>query len=95
MDIANLTDEEAQAVIALYRVRHERRRYAETVADAEQRIDALGAADKARAMETLAEEPQRTEAALVEARAYLAARAEAEAQAKAAQEAAAGRKVGN
>jgi len=74
MDLANLTDAEARAVMALTRARHERRRYAQVVAEAEEQVEALGEADKAKALAALADEPARMAADLAEARARLAAR---------------------
>jgi len=95
MDLANLSDAEVRAVMALNALRHERQRYAETIVEAEQALEPLPELDAGAAKRAVAEEPTRAAHAVQEARTRAAARkAEAERMAVAQSEAE-GRKVGN
>ncbi len=84
MDLANLSDAEARAVLNLHRLRHIRVQYANAIAEAEEATEPLSEVDAGAAKRAIAEEPTRVAKEVDMARQRMVARkAEAERMAKA------------
>jgi len=95
MDLANLTDVEVRAVMALGRLRHERRHYAQAVVEVETAAEALPAAERAKVAAEVVKEPLMQAGVLAEARASEAKRKAEALRMATAQAEAKVRKVGN
>jgi len=76
MDLANLTDAEVRAVMALHRLRRARLQYADAIAEAEDVAEQLSETDAKAVRQVLAGESTRAAEAIEEARARLAKRKE-------------------